>query len=171
MLHDFESNLSLLKNFQQHVVLSPSRWHSFSPNPPLQWQSVRFGAATINNVPEQRGIYAFVVQFQDHSIVPIALPSHGYVMYGGIAGHVGASRTLRDRFRDYLRDQRRAKRVQIWSMLNKWRDDLFFHFSVVSDTTDLGTMEYALNDAIIPPYVTNDFSAEVRPLVRALRAN
>jgi hypothetical protein len=171
MLHDFDSNLRNLKDFQQRFVLAPARWRSFAPSPPLLWRSIRFGDTTVNEVPEQRGVYAFVVQFQDHGTEHLALPSHGYVMYAGITGHVGADRTLRHRYRDYLRDQRRGKRVQIWSMLNKWADDLFFHYSVVDDSVELDQIELALNDAMIPPYVTNDFSAEVRALVRALKAN
>lgn len=171
MLHDFDSNLKLLKGFQQRFVLAPLQWHSFAPSPPLQWNSVRFDAAAINQVPDQRGIYAFIVQFQDHGAMPLTLPPHGYVVYAGITGHVGVNRTLRDRFRDYLREQQRGKRVQIWSMLDKWRDDLFFHFSTVGNADELDKIELALNDAIIPPYVTKDFSAKVRALVRVLRAN
>jgi hypothetical protein len=171
MLHDFESNLRTLKEFRQHVVLMPDQWHTFAPDPPLQWHFVRFHAAGAEHIPQQPGIYAFVVQFQDHANGPLPLPPHGYVMYAGITGFVGPNRTLRDRFSDYLREKRRAKRVPIWSMLNKWSDDLFFHYSVVDDPARLGEIEIALNDAIIPPYVSNDFSAEVRALVRTLRAN
>jgi hypothetical protein len=92
-------------------------------------------------------------------------------MYAGITGFLAQNRTLRDRFGDYLRDQRRPKRVPIWSMLNKWSDDLFFHYSVVENPDELGKIKIALNDAIIPPYVSNDFSAGVRDLVRTLRMN
>ena len=171
MLVDFDRNLRDLNHFQQGVILMPERWRSFQPASPLEWRSVRFAAANRQAVPDQRGIYAFVVQFQDHAALPWTLPQHGYVMYIGITGHVGVERTLRARYGDYLRDQRRAKRIQIWSMLNKWRNDLFFHYAAVDDAFDLGAAETAINDAIIPPYVTNDFSAEVRALVRTLRAN
>lgn len=167
---DFDSNLRQLKDFQQHVILSPKQWRGFAPPEPLAWESVKFAAQNRNDVPEQRGIYAFIVQFQDHDVVPPALPPHGYVMYGGITGAT-ADRTLRDRYGDYLRDQRRPKRWSIHSMLNKWSDDLYFHYAAVGADYDLSQLETALNDAIIPPYVTNDFSAEVRALVRVLRNN
>lgn len=167
---DFESNLSQLKNFQQNVILSPGQWRSFVPPEPLAWDKVKFRPENRGAVPEQRGIYAFIVQFQDHGQLPLSLPPHGYVTYGGITG-AEADRTLRDRFGDYLRDQRRPKRWQIHSMLNKWADDIYFHFAPVGPNFDLAALETALNDAIIPPYVTNDFSAEVRALVRVLRQN
>lgn len=168
---DFDSNLDQLKKFQQNVLLMPARWRNFTPAAPLAWDSVKFTSANREDVPKQRRIYAFVVQFQDHGVLPIALPPHGYVMYGGVTGEVASDRTLFDRYGDYLRDQRRPKRFSIWSMLNKWKDDIYFHFAPVDAAFDLGAAETALNDAIIPPYVTQDFSAEVRQLVRVLRAN
>ena len=171
MVYDFESNLKDLKNFQQRVILSPDQWSGFVPDPPLNWQAVRFGGINSSHIPEARGIYAFVVQFQDNTIAPTLLPQHGYIMYAGITGHDAATRTLRDRFGDYLKDQRRPKRLSIHSMLNKWKDHLFFHYSTVADGVPLDQLELALNDAVIPPYVTNDFSAEIRALVRVLRAN
>lgn len=171
MAIDFESNLRALKEYQQHVLLAPTRWHGFVPASPLNWSYVKFEAANQLAVPDVRGIYAFVVQFQDHAQLPIALPPHGYIMYAGVTGEVAVNRTLRDRYGDYLRDQKRPKRRSIWLMLNRWKDDLYFHYAPVDAAFDLGAAEDALNDAIIPPYVTQDFSAEVRELVRALRAN
>lgn len=170
-LIDFESNLSQLKRFQQNVILMPQQWRSFVPPEPLAWDKVKFTPENKANVPEQRGIYAFVVQFEDPDVLPIALPPHGYVMYGGVTGDKALDRTLVDRYREYVREQRRPKRFSIWSMLNKWRNDIYFHFAAVGPNFDLGAVETALNDAIIPPYVTTDFSAEVRQLVRVLRAN
>lgn len=168
---DFEANLSGLKDFQQKVILRPDRWRSFSTTTPLDWKSVRFTKLNRPDVPKQRGIYAFVVQFQDHKDSPLMLPPHGYVMYAGITGERARTRTLFDRYGDYLSDQRRPKRIPIWSMLNKWKEDIFFHFAAVGEDFDLAATELALNDAIIPPYVTKDFSAEVRKLVRTLRAS
>jgi hypothetical protein len=149
----------------------PERWHTFSPDPPLDWQFVKFHAPMLHRIPQEPGVYAFIVQFQDHWGGTRPLPFHGYVMHACIAGFIGRTRTLRDRFGDYLREQKRGKRVSIWSMLNKWSSGPFFHYSIVPDLDRLAQIEIALNDAIIPPYVSNDFSAGVRALVRTLRAN
>ena len=169
-LQDFDSNLTQLKTFQQNVILMPEKWRSFVPAEPLAWTKVKFTTENKAGVPAQRGIYAFVVQFQDNDALPTPLPPHGYIMYAGITG-AAANRTLNDRYGDYLRDQRRAKRMQIWTMLNRWKEDIYFHFAPVGPKFDLAAAETALNDAIIPPYVTNDFSAEVRALVRVLKTN
>lgn len=168
MLHDFNKNLSDLRDYRQNVILHPQQWRSFAPPCALNWEYVKFGVPK-ENIPEQRGIYTFVVQFQDHHNAPFLFPIHGYVLYGGITGHDNPERTLRKRYYDYLLEK--GKRIQIWSMLTKWKDDLFFHFSPIDDQADLAALELALNDAIIPPLVTKDFSAEVRELVRVLRTN
>jgi hypothetical protein len=169
MPYDFDSSLKELTNFQQHFILSPAKWRSFAPSPQLVWKKLKFDPSLIGLVPEALGIYAFVLQFQNHDAPPNHLPSHGYVLYVGITGHRAPQRTLRDRYRDYLREKTRAKRRQLWVMLNRWPDDLYFHFAEVGGATNLGQLETQLNDAILPPYVTNDFSPEVRALVRAFR--
>jgi hypothetical protein len=171
MLIDFDKNVASLKNYQQSVILDPRQWRTFQNQAPLQWQSIKFEQASLPSIPDVRGIYMFVVQFQDHSVSPLRFPLHGYIMYGGITGKEADTGTLRKRFQNYLREQKRAKRVQIWSMLNKWKDDIYFHYSTVASQVNLGTLETALNDAVIPPIVTNDFSAEVREMVRVLRTN
>jgi hypothetical protein len=170
MIHDFASNLRDLKDYRQQFILVPAKWRAFAPAQQLNWQFTRFSPDSVNDIPAERGIYALVVQFQDHSVFPQVLPTHGYIMYGGITGHEAKTRTLRARFSDYLREKRRAKRHRIWWLLNTWSEDIFFHYSVVGEGTDLRALELALNDAIIPPFVENDFSAEVRRLVRVLRA-
>jgi hypothetical protein len=171
MVYDLDRKLASLQKYQQRVVLHPRRWRSFKPATPLTWESVRFGSGSVQDVPQQRGIYTFVVHFQDYTKGPFALPTHGYILYGGITGARAQHRTLRDRFQEYLREKQRGKRVNIHRMLNTWPKDLFFYYAVVGQSTDLGALELALNDAVIPPFVENDFSAAVRPLVKALRSH
>ena len=170
MVYDLNRKLARLQSYQQRVVLHPRRWRSFKPANPLTWKSVRFGSGTAQDVPQQRGIYTFVVHFQDYNLGPLVLPTHGYVLYGGITGDRAKHRTLRDRFQDYLREKKRGKRVNVHRMLTTWPQDLFFYYAVVNQNTDLRALELALNDAIIPPFVENDFSAAIRPLVKALRS-
>ncbi|APZ97619.1 hypothetical protein BWQ93_03295 [Sphingopyxis sp. QXT-31] len=98
-------------------------------------------------------------------------PPHGYIMYIGITGEEALHRTLNDRFYEYLKEQRRNKRPKVHYMLAKYSDDLFFNYvPIADDTFDLGQLEADLNDAIIPPVVEKDFSAEVRAVVKAFRS-
>ncbi|MDX1927029.1 MAG: hypothetical protein SFV81_10945 [Pirellulaceae bacterium] len=54
-------------------------------------------------------------------------------------------------------------------MLNKYTDDLQFAYAAFPDPTfNLEALELDLNDAIIPPVVVKDFTAEIRQLVKAI---
>jgi len=91
-------------------------------------------------------------------------------MYIGITGARSGTRTLRDRYKDYLREKSRNKRPAVFYMLNKYENDLFFYYVSICDPhIDLAQLEIALNDAIIPPVGRLDFSAEIRDLRNALQ--
>jgi hypothetical protein len=126
----------------------------------LSWTPVAFKPENKEHIATERGVYAFVVKsdFDD-------LPPHGYVMYMGITGQESEKRSLRVRYNDYLLHQKRPrpkKRVGIHHMLNLWKDCLYFYFAPVPAPHDLGAIEVALNDCLVPPFVQDDFSAEVR---------
>ncbi len=90
-------------------------------------------------------------------------------MYIGITGQNGNGRTLRNRYGDYLMEQKKHKRPKIHYMLNKYTDDLQFAYAAFPDPTfNLEALELDLNDAIIPPVVVKDFTAEIRQLVKAI---
>jgi hypothetical protein len=90
-------------------------------------------------------------------------------MYIGITGAKGNGRTLRNRYGDYLREQKKHKRPKIHYMLNKYPDDIEFAYAAIPDPAfDLEALELDLNDAIIPPIVVKDFTAEIRQLVKAI---
>ena len=98
------------------------------------------------------------------------LPSHGYVLYIGIAGHSSNKRTLRHCYNEYLREQRRPKRLHIYEMLTRWQDCLYFHYAELMDEeADLLSLEATFNDAFIPPFDDRDYSATVRPTVHIVR--
>jgi hypothetical protein len=144
----------------QRFFLHPQLLAKLTLPASLTWTKVSFQAANQALVAAQRGVYAFVVrsEFAD-------LPPHGYVMYMGITGKEAAARTLRIRYGDYLKHQklrRPKKRVGVHNMLTIWRDCLYFYFAPVPLGIELGIIEIALNDCLVPPFVQDDFSAEVR---------
>jgi hypothetical protein len=144
--------------FRQHFTLWPEHLMGMKIPVTLQWQSVQFLPANQDGVSPLRGIYAFVIQHPNTD-----LPPHGYVAYVGITGNAADRRTLQVRFGEYLRDQQSLDRLAVSRMLRKWRDCLYFHFAEVPDKKiDLSTIEKAVNDALIPPFSTQDFSAEIR---------
>jgi len=67
-----------------------------------------------------------------------------------------------------LSEQVRNKRPLIHYLLNNWKGALYFQYAQVRDKrVSLAVLERALNDALLPPYNQNDFTAEVRDLRKA----
>lgn len=154
----------LVTNFEGHEVtfrLVPSQLAAFACGRPLVWATVKFDEQNAKRVPSTRGVYAFVVQATDKP-----LPPHGYVMYAGKAGD--GNHSLRKRFRDYCRDKKRPKRPGIHRLLNNWDGVLAFSYAEINDrAVPLEPIEHAINDALLPPYSDNDFSAGVRAALNA----
>ena len=153
-----------LHPYGQRFILHPEQLNGFDMLPDLTWLCVRFSPDNADSVSDTRGAYAFVIK----SAHP-ALPPHGYVTYIEITGSEAEQRTLQIRYREYLRHQRLTRvkrRVGVNNMLRLWQDCLYFYYATISRPTDLRDLELALNDCLIPPFVTDDFS----PTIRAAKA-
>ncbi|MCO6415206.1 hypothetical protein JYK14_03320 [Siccirubricoccus sp. KC 17139] len=160
MVHDFVQKVDQIAVDRRDFYVSPSRWNTSRVSVSLNWMSIQFSAANQASVPRAPGVYSFVVRRENGHF-----PPHGFIMYVGIT-----TRTLRKRYGEYLDEMRRGKRPRVYYMLNKYPDDLYFNYvSLQPETADLEQLELDLNDAILPPVVTKDFTAEIRDLVSALR--
>ena len=144
------------------ITIWPEAWRLAEVEVALVWESVIFGRNTIEEVPEVRGIYALCISVKD-SIMPRQL---GPIVYFG-----ETSRTLRKRYQEYVKDSEKgAKRPKLQYLFELWSGDLDFCFAPVADPgIDLKQIEKVLNDAALPIFVTNDFSAEIRRIVAVLR--
>ena len=136
--------------------------------PSLDWRSIKFDEeAELSNVPnDKRGVYAFVVEQRS-----AVLPPHGYVLYIGIAGR-DSSRSLRERYKDYLNQKKVMKRVRIARMIGTWYQVLRFVFAPVGDdisSNELKILECQLNTALMPPFAEGDLEAETKQKRRAFR--
>jgi hypothetical protein len=159
--HDLAAHKAEQSEFGYHAqtfYLWPKQLTKLALPTALQWSSIRFAPGNASQIVTKPGVYAFVIQHNDTN-----LPPHGYVAYIGETGEEGTLRTLRDRYRDYVRDRQWPKRERIYEMLNKWESCLFFHFAPVDvPLVDLLDIEQRLNDAIIPPYNKRDFSPSIK---------
>jgi hypothetical protein len=147
-----------LRYYEQRFLLSPKQFSQFSSPATLAWTTVSFGPKCLSSVISEPGLYAFSIQ------TPKAgLPPHSYILYIGQTGAKQKTRTLRKRAGEYLKEEKSAKRRHVWEFLNKWSKHLSFHFAPVDpEIYDLEDIEKRLNDALLPPYSVNDFSAEIK---------
>jgi len=132
-------------------------WRNFVSATPLQWQRIKFWPSAKDNVPEQRGLYVFTVEAEG-----LQLPTHGYILYVGIAGNTSAA-NLRKRYAQYVRNLvNEDGRPRVFLMLSKWRDDLFFNFVPITDVAvDLAEIERSFLNAVRPPVNIADFDADI----------
>jgi len=133
----------------------------------LDWKSISYGDKELRKIPKnKRGVYAFSI-CQNSDI----LPPHGYVLYVGIVGK-RSDRTLRDRYMDYLNEDKVKKRPRIKRMIGTWHRVLRFHFAPVREdlsSADLEQLERQINTALAPPFSEQDLEAEVKEERKAFR--
>ncbi|MFZ5697236.1 MAG: hypothetical protein ACOY9J_00670 [Pseudomonadota bacterium] len=137
------------------------------PIPALNWQSIKYGEAEIDQVPaDRRGVYAFSICHPS-----AVLPPHGYVLYIGIAGRK-SDRSLNSRYRDYLSKSSLLKRARIARMIANWHEVLRFNFAPVENSVtseQLEELEAQLNTAMLPPFSEGDLQADIKMKRRAFR--
>ena len=149
---DFATEVNTLKNYKKSFILSPIQWNQCSLKK-LNWEYVKFNKSNKNIVPEVRGVYCFVIMHKAESF-----PPNSYISYIGITGDK-SNRTLKNRFNDYLREEKNLKRAHIHYLLTTWSDDLYFYYVSIPDTNvSLSSIETQLLNAIIPPGNKMSFS-------------
>lgn len=149
--------------WKQHTInaiLWPLAWKNANVGFPLQWKRIEFCRKNIDQIPNSPGVYAFSISIKNSII-----PSQGTIVYFGQAS------CLKSRYKDYIGERTRgSKRIKFGILFKLWPDDIDFTFTTIDDQSySLDEVEKALNDAVIPHFVTNDFSAEIRRLVQILR--
>ena len=162
--NEFQDLVESLRAHEVKFRLVPENLTAFSCEAHLEWAVVPFTSTNASAVPNSRGVYAFVVE-QSKS----GLPPHGYVMYVGKAGD--GENSLRKRFRSYFQEKKRIKRPRIYRLLTQWEQILSFYFAEINEAeVPLSDVEVALNDALLPPFSKNDFSASVRSALNAFES-
>ena len=123
--------------------LWPKLWQKYSGNCnfSFNWQECPFIPGEVNNIPDEPGLYTFVIQprVADH-------PSCSYLMY------VGKTKALRQRFKNYLQEKKRENgRPKVVRLLNKYPNNLCFCFTIFQDVSKISEAEKALIGAFVPP--------------------
>jgi hypothetical protein len=155
-----DKRLAYISKYQRNFVLCPTFMNTTNELPELNWESIKFNSDNIT-LPSQQGVYAFSI-----NIISNNLPTNSYILYVGKAGDINSQNTIRKRYRDYTRELRTKTRPKIHRMLNLWKDHLTYHYAEVENGISTGEIETKLTTIFIPPYNTNDFSAEIRDLLK-----
>jgi hypothetical protein len=159
--NEFNDLTDSLKLHEVSFRLVPTQLSGFKCAEMLNWKNVQFRQEQAESVPNSRGVYAFIIESAGNG-----LPPHGYVMYVGKAGD--GRHSLKKRFNDYFQEQKRPKRPRIYRMLTRWHGVLSFYFAQIENPAiELTDIERSLNDALLPPFSRNDFSAGMRKAVNA----
>ena len=145
--------------YQRDFLLWKQQWDAYTDPPiPLDWQCVKFEKNNANQIPTEKGVYAFFIEPRIAKF-----PAHGYLIYIGQTGYK-SERNLRKRFRDYLYDKEKPKRARIHLMLNTWEGYLYFYYAEVdSAQMDLKQLEQKLLGSV---EIKESYAFFVEPQVR-----
>ena len=125
-----------------HMVMVPSLWTGFSVFQSLSWSVFPFSESSRNSVPDQQGVYAFLV------VPGIAGDLNvSYLMYLG-----ETERPLRVRFGEYLLEaQSDTIRPKLLRILPLYPDHLLFACAPLPSGVAPKDVETALITAFLPP--------------------
>ena len=124
----------------------------------LKWNVVKFKKSNISRLPNNKGLYCFVVK--PH--YPCFLETR-YLFYIG-----QTTRTLKQRFIEYIADQEGngKPRPKVFEMLKLYKDHLFFYYSEMSVDDEIDEVERKLLNTFVPHINTDIPKAKVNPELR-----
>lgn len=138
-------------------TIDPESWPSADISAPFLWKHVEFDRKNAKSIPPIVGLYAFVLRLPYPG-----LPPHGWVLYIGQTGDSDSQQNLRQRFANYIAEQKKPKRMNVYFMLNAWKDDLlFFYTELPTRKHELLSLETKLLDAFRPPFSRGGYTASI----------
>jgi len=153
--------VDIVSDAKSHIVqliLWPCRWQQCHINLHLNWQVFEFNPQTINAIPTEPGVYAFLIQPRLASNLDAS-----YLMYIG-----KTDRPLRDRYQEYLQEiMKSTGRPKIAFTLSQYYGFIYFSCApVVNQPITPANVEDELLKAFMPP-MNDQLPAEVRRIVNA----
>lgn len=137
-------------------ILHVPSWENYAPQQNLEWKSLQYDS---DEEPEdQRGVYAFVLEANRHTLAPI--PPFSLVLYIGETGDTGNA-TLKSRLANYRNKKAQKSRARVYNILDAWGASLTFYYAVVNPSISTKMCERELLDALLPPANDKDFTARV----------
>lgn len=134
----------------------PRMWQNYHPLILLEWQTFHLSLEDANEIPNAPGVYAFLVKPSLEAMLGAS-----YLIYVG-----KTSRTLRERFREYLREMDDPfGRAKVLNFLQRYNGHVHFSCSVIDIcVVEPEAVENELLKALMPP-ANSEFPAEVSRIV------
>ncbi len=157
-MYDIDFNIKgQLKLHTRKFLLFPQFWNDDDHHIDLDlnWQQVKFTEENIAAIPDQYGLYCFVVKPE----VPHFFETR-YLFYVG-----ETQRTLKIRYGEYLRDQKGLgkPRSKIYEMLNLYKDYIHFFFAEIDNLDDVEENEDKLLNTFVPSINSRIPKAKIMP--------
>lgn len=153
---DFEEKGKLILHKRQ-FLLYPPYWNDTTNHitVSVSWSSCKFEQTNHSSIPEQKGIYCFVVKPQIPHFFETA-----YLFYIG-----KTNRTLKQRFSEYLRNQdgKDKARTKIFEMLKLYSNNVFFFYTPLATSEEVDECEEKLLNTFAPPINTVIPNAKIKP--------
>ncbi len=156
----YEIDFNQKGNYKLHTrkfFLKPSLWidssNQYTFN--LKWKRIKFNRKNFSILPNKKGIYCFVV-----------VPKFQHFFETRYLFYVGkTTRTLKKRYNEYLQDQagKGKPRPKVFEMLNLYKENLYFYYSVVNINTDIDVIEKKLLNIFVPHINTDIPNAKIKP--------
>jgi len=152
-----------LAYMQQHHVQMfyyPQSWARATDNRSITWNSVSFPPSPRRIIPNNPGVYAFVVEPNMFNLQP----ANGLF-------YIGKATSLYDRIGAYITDNNADydssyTRAHIWMMLNQWSGHLKYYYTETSTVAEAEELEDQMIIAFKPPY-NKKLDAQTGRAVRA----
>jgi len=145
------------RGYRETFLLWPKLWQKWNPPITLKWKGKPFSKSSGPSIPNNPGVYAFVVQPR----VPPGVP-HSILMYVGMS-----DRPLRARFREYLREMADPSgRPAINTMLQMYKGYLHFYCATVAKPAKPKDIEDHLLETLAPP-MNKQYPATIRRITGA----
>ncbi len=147
-----------VKKYTEEVVLHPGLWRGYSSAGMFTWKHVDFDRPSRARVPKKPGLYAFAVQ-PPHANFP---PSSWLFYVGEVGATASPSRTLWQRYKEYLNELDTSVRKKVGSIIYRYNGYVRFYYCELDPKmVNIKNLERDLITALWPYANIRDFSIDI----------
>lgn len=153
-------DLAYIESHKVNMMFYPEAWDN-APVIELDWTELDFPPNPRNLIPQEPGVYAFVIEPSLFSLEPV----------NGLF-YVGKATNLYQRISAYISELSKdfidTRRPLVWKMLNQWNGRIKYYYSTTEDVTRAELIEEEILKALLPPF-NRQFDAETSQVMRAFQ--